>query len=153
MIDYSIAILGTKPGTKKENIQETKAYATAQCREVLDLDAFSEHVATHNCPFSKGTIKGVLEDAVVCLRHLLLDGNKVNLGALGGFYVELASEGAATCDDFTAQNILAVNPRWVPGKAFKNLRNVATFKLVPGRQEQANSLKEIKNQETIQGME
>ena len=57
MIDYAIAIMGTTPGTKKEQITETKAYGTAQVREVLDIDKFVKHVSEHNCPFSPGTIK------------------------------------------------------------------------------------------------
>ena len=40
MINYSIVVMGTTPGTKKENIQETKAYGTAQCSEVLDINKF-----------------------------------------------------------------------------------------------------------------
>ena len=111
MIDYAISIMSAQPGTKKEQITETKAYGTAQVREVLNLDQFCQHVADHNSPFSKGTIKGVLEDAVSCLREQILAGNKVNLGALGGFYAELATEGAATPDAFTASNIKEVNTR------------------------------------------
>ena len=122
MIDYAIAIMSAQPGTKKEQITETKAYGTAQVREVLDLDKFVQHVSDHNCPFSPGTIKGVLEDATRCIRELLLGGNKVGLGALGSFYVELATEGAVTADAFTAANIKDVNVRWCPGKDFKNLR-------------------------------
>ena len=60
MIHYSIMIMGTKPGTKKADITETKAYGTAQVHEVLDLDAFCKHIADHNSPFSKGTVKGIL---------------------------------------------------------------------------------------------
>ena len=153
MIDYAIAVMGTKPGTKKENIQETKAYGTAQVREVLNLEKFCKHMADHHSPFTKGTIKAVLEDAVHCIREQILAGNKVVLGDFGGFYAELSTEGAATCDDFTAANIKAVNVRWVPGELLKNLREEAQFNLVATRVEQANALKEIKNQETIQGME
>ena len=126
---------------------------TAQVREVLNLDQFCQHVADHNSPFSKGTIKGVLEDAVSCLREQILAGNKVNLGALGGFYAELSTEGAATPDAFTASNIKEVNTRWCPGKDFKNLRAEATFNLVPTRKAQADAVEEIKNEETIHGLE
>jgi len=153
MIDYAIAVMSSKPGTKKEDIRETKAYGTSQVREVLDLDQFCQHIADHNCPFSKGTIKGVLEDAVSCLREQMLAGNKVNLGALGGFYVELATEGAKTTDEFTAANIKEVNVIWCPGKNFKNLREDATFNLVPRRIQQAEAIEVVKNEETIQGLE
>ena len=153
MIDYAIAVMGTKPGTKKEQITETKAYGTAQVREVLDLDKFTKHVSDHNCPFSAGTIKGVLEDAARCLREMMLAGNKVTLGELGGFYVELATEGAVTCDSFSAANIKEVNVRWCPPASFKNLRNEATFNIVPTRKAQADAVEEIKNEETIHGLE
>ena len=153
MIDYSIAVMGTTPGTKKNQIQETKAYGTAQARKVLSLDDFAGHMASHNSPFSKGVIKGVISDMVTCIREQLLEGNKVVLGELGGFYVELKSEGAVTCDDFTAQNIKEVNARWSPGESLQNLRDAATFRLVEGRKAQAAGIKVVKNQDTIQGME
>ena len=153
MIDYSIAIMGTKPGTKKADITETKAYGTAQVREVLNLDKFSQHMSDHNCPFSKGTIKGVLEDAVICIREQLLAGNKVILGGLGSFYTELQSKGAVNVEDFSASNIQKVNAIFLPGKLLKNLRDDAEFNLVPTRVAQANAQKEIKNQETIHGLE
>ena len=153
MINYSIAIMGTKPGTLKANITETKAYGTAQVHEVLDLDKFAKHIADHNSPFSKGTVKGILTDAVACLREQMLAGNKVNLGDLGSFYPELQTEGAVTTDDFTSENIKAVNICWLPGKEFKNLRQDAEFQLVPKRKQQADAIEVIKNTDTIQGLE
>ena len=145
--------MGTKPGTKKADIQETKAYGTAQVHEVLDMDDFCKHIADHNSPFSKGTVKGILTDAVSCLREQLLAGNKVVLGDLGAFHVELATEGADTTDEFNAQKIKEVNVRWTPGQEFKNLRSVAEFNLVPSRKAQADAIEVIRNEETIQGLE
>ena len=153
MLNYSITIMGTTPGTKKAQITETKAYATSQMTEKMDLDAFAEHISSHNSPFSKGMVKGVLEDSVACLREQLLEGKRICLGDLGTFSVELASEGARTTNEFSAQNIKAVNVRWTPGRKFKNLRDVATFQLVPNRTAQADAIEVIKNEDTIQGME
>lgn len=153
MIKYSISIRSSKPGTLKENITETKAYGTAQVNEILDLDTFSAHVANHHSPFSKGTIKGVLSDAVECLREQMLAGNKVKLGDLGEFHVGLSSKGASTTDDFTTNYIDKVNVRWTPSKTFKNLRQVATFQLVPNRVVQAEAIEAIRNEDTIQGLE
>ena len=153
MINYSIMIMGTKPGTKKENITETKAYGTAQVHEVLSFDAFCKHIADHNSPFSKGTVKGILTDAVACLREQLLAGNKVKMGDLGDFHVELACEGAVTTDDFTAANIKEVNVRWTPGRDFQNLRDDATFQLVPSRAAQGDAIEVVKNTDTIHGLE
>lgn len=153
MINYSIAILGTKPGTKKADITETKAYGVSQVHDVLDLNKFAEHIADHNSPFSKGAVKGILTDAVTCLREQMLAGNKVNLGELGSFHPELHTEGSVTTEDFSAENIKAVNVCWLPGKDFKNLRQVAEFRLVPSRAAQADDIKIVKNTETIQGLE
>ena len=145
--------MGTKPGTFKADIQETKAYGTAQIHESLDFDKFCAHIAEHNSPFSKGCIKGVLSDAVACLREQLLNGNSIQLGDLGNFRVELQTEGAVTTDDFSADNIKEVNVCWRPGKSFQNLRADATFKLVPSRKAQAEDIEVIKNTDTIQGLE
>ena len=153
MIDYSIAIMGTTPGTLKANITETKAYGTAQVHEILSFDDFCEHIAQHNSPFSKGAIQGVLTDAVSCLREQMLAGNKVLLGDLGSFYVELATEGAVTTEDFTSDNIKEVNVRWLPSRSFKNLRQDAEFNLVPKRSQQTDAVKVIKNTDTIHGLE
>lgn len=153
MINYSIAIMGTKPGTKKEQITETKAYAMVQTSESVDINTFAKHIASHGCVYKKGDIIGLLTLAVGCLRELLLEGKRVRLGDLGDFQARLKSEGAATADTFTAANIKAVNVSWQPGNDFRNLRSEATFKLVPTRKAQADAIEEVKNEETIHGLE
>ena len=154
MIDYSIYIGPKKPGTKKtDQGYATMAYGTAQVREVLDLDKFSKHIAEHNSPFSAGCIKGVLEDAVDCLREQLLAGNSVSLGELGKFHVELNCEPAVTTEDFTAANIKGVNVCWTPGEDFKDMKKDAEFQLVPSRKLAADAIEVIKNTDTIQGLE
>ena len=47
MINYSIVIRGTKPGTKTEDITETKAYGVAQISENLTINDFAKHIAEH----------------------------------------------------------------------------------------------------------
>ena len=73
MINYSIYIACKKPGTKKAdyNTVGTMAYGSAQMNEKLSFDQFCKHIADHNSPFSKGTIQGILTDAVHCLREQL----------------------------------------------------------------------------------
>ena len=153
MIDYAITIMSTKPGTKKADIQETKAYGTAQVREVLDLNKFAKHITDHGCSYDRADVAAILTKAVDCLREQILGGNKVILGDLGSFHCELATEGADTTDEFNAQKIKAVNVCWTPGQEFKNLRDDATFNLVPSRKAQADAIEVIRNEETIQGLE
>ena len=153
MINYSIVIMSAQPGTKKEDITESKAYGTSQVSEVLDLQKFAKHIADHGCTYDRADIAAVITKAVDCLHELILEGKKVNLGELGGFYPELVTEGAKTVDAFTAANIKEVNVKWIPGKRFKNLRDEAQFQLVPTRASQKSAVEVIKNQDTIQGLE
>jgi len=153
MINYSIVIMSTTPGTKKEDITETRAYGTAQVHEKLDLDKFAEHIASHGCAYDRADISAIITKAVDCLREMMLAGNKVNLGELGSFHVELATEGQKKTEDFNASCIKEVNVRWTPGKKFQNLRAEAEFNLVPSRSAQADAIDVIKNEETIQGLE
>ena len=157
MINYSIVIMSATPGTKKENISAetggTKAYGTSQVSEVVDLNAFAQHIASHGCAYDRADIAAIITKSVDCLRELILAGKKVNLGELGGFYPELKTEGAKTADTFTAANIKEVNVKWLPGKNFRNLRDEATFQLVPTRGKQNEAVEVIKNQDTIQGLE
>ena len=153
MINYSIYIASSKPGTKKADIQETKAYGTSQIHEALSFDDFCQHIASHNSPFSKGCIKGVLTDAVACLREQMLAGNSVQLGELGKFRVELTTKGAKTTEEFTPSYIEAVNVNFTPGTMFANLRDVAQFNLVPARKAVSEAIETVKNTDTIQGLE
>ena len=153
MINYSIAIRGTKPGTKKEQINHTKAYGVAQVTESVDINKFAAHIANHGCVYSKGDIVGLLTIAVACLRELLLEGKRIRLGDLGDFQPRLKTQGAVTTDDFSMSNIKKVNVGWTPGKPFVNLLKDATFQLVPSRSAQADAIEVIKNTDTIHGLE
>lgn len=153
MINYSIAILSSTPGTKKEDITETKAYGMAQATEVIDINAFAKHITSHGCVYGKGDIVGLLTIAVDCLRELMLEGKRVKLGDLGDFQPRLKTEGATSPDEFTANNIKEVNVSWTPGKPFMNLRSEALFQLVPTRAAQADAIEVIKNEDTIHGLE
>ena len=150
MVNYSIAIMSTKPGTKKENITETRAYAKTQISKVMDMSSFAQHIADHGSKYNRGDIYAILAQAVDCMRELILDGRKVTLGDLGAFYPQVKSTGAKTAEELTAQNITAVNVRWAPGKLFKNLRAEATFQCVPSRQAVADALAEERSKSTLQ---
>lgn len=127
-----------------------KTYAMAQARKTIDLEELSEHMASHHTPFSSGAIEGVLKDMVVCMRHLLLDGNSLKIGKLGTFHIVLESQGIQeSVEDevthekpvFSAANITGVNLRFVPGKAFENMINDASFNEVETLDKQAEHLK------------
>ena len=109
MINYSIFVKSSKPGTKKADIQETKAYGNSQVSEVFDINQFAKHITDHGCVYDRADVAAVLTTAVDCLRELLLAGKKIRLGDMGDFYPSLKTKGATLAEDFNATNILAVN--------------------------------------------
>lgn len=98
---------------KKNEKAYGKYYAKPHVSETVDLDGLAEDMHTYNSPFSAGTIKGILTDAVVHIRMLLLSGVNVKLDNLAIFYIGIKNkEGAATQDEFTVtKNIEGVRMR------------------------------------------
>lgn len=149
MIDYSIYM----QSNPMDETAAPKAYAKAQMREAVTFDGFVTHIAEHNGVFSRGTVKGVISDACVCIVEHLLDGKKVQLGELGNFWISLSSNGTPTLEDFTAKNIKAVNIVFTPGDDFENLIDRAKFNLVASRVAQAATLKAEKTGGTVVDLE
>lgn len=149
MIDYSVYM---QPNSMDE-AAAPKAYAKAQMRELLTFDDFVNHIAEHNGAFSRGTVKGVVSDACICIVEQLLNGNKVQLGELGNFWISLSSIGTETMEKFTASQIKAVNIIFTPGDDFENLVGRARFNLVSSRVAQAATLKTEKTGGTIVDLE
>lgn len=149
MIDYSVYL---QPSPQDETAAP-KAYAKAQMRENMSFSDFVNHIASHNGVFSRGTVKGVLSDAVSCLVEQLLEGKKVQLGELGNFWISLTSNGAETMESFSTSNIKEVNIIFTPGGDFQNLRSRATFNVVASRVAQAATLKAEKSGGTVVDLE
>lgn len=126
-----------------------KAYAKAQVKEVMSFREFVNHISEHG-GYKRGQVKGVLSDMCSCLVEQLLEGKKVMLDELGNFWLSLSSEGAESCEAFTAKNITGVNIIFTPGVDFENLLSRATFNPVPSRSLQNAALKaEKKGDSTI----
>lgn len=120
-----------------------KAYAVAQAKETLDLDAFAEHITSHGCVYSKGDILAILTIAISCIKEQLLAGNVVKLGDLGKFYISLNSRGADSFEDFNAAaNIKRVQMKWTPTPILKNLKSESTFNRVLSKKDDADAKKE-----------
>ena len=126
-----------------------KNFAVAQYAEVMTIEEFARHIATHGCVYSRADISAILYLAVDCMREQLLEGRKIRLGDLGDFSVTLSSKGAETTKRFNEDYITAVNVVWDCGEEFKNLLANAKFNFVPSRAAQAALIKAIKNGETI----
>ena len=130
--------------TEKQN-----AFAIAQYADVMTIEKFAKHIATHGCVYSRADISAILYMAVDCMREQLLEGKKIRLGDLGDFSVSLQSKGAESADKFSAQNITGVNVNWECGSEFKNLLADAGCNLVASRSAQAAVIKAIRAGETV----
>ena len=88
-------------------------YAYPVVNETYDLDKLAEHMSSHNTPFSKGAIKGMLTDAVNCIRELNLQGIAVKINDLAIFSLGIKNKmGAKSIGEWTAaKNIAGVKSR------------------------------------------
>ena len=135
-IQYSTAMMANP--MKPEEAR--KAYANLQLTGVVDINELAEHITEHNSVFSKGTIVGILTELGVCMRELILQGYKVELGDIGSFAPGISSEGAVSLEKFTASNIKDMGVNFNPGRAFDNLRRDAEFEKTSTRKAQAATL-------------
>lgn len=69
----------------------------------------------------------VLEGLLTIIPREIADGNIVELGDFGSFRLRIKSEGAETAGSVTANSIINILPRFVPGKEFKQVLNTARF--------------------------
>ena len=72
---------------KNKTIKEAygKYYARPVVTETIGIDELAEHMASHNTPFSKGAIKGLLTDMVSCVKELVLQNKAVKIDNLAIF--------------------------------------------------------------------
>lgn len=85
-----------------------KYYAYPVITQTVGIDGLAEHMASHNTPFSKGAIKGMITDMVSCVKELTLQGFAVKIDDLAIFSIGIRNkEGAASEKEFTiAKNIV-----------------------------------------------
>ncbi len=137
-INYSLSMRNNL--LKKES---KRAYPRLQMKEVISLEKFAEHIATHGCKYDRGDIYAVLYNAAKCLEELVMAGNKVSLGDLGSFYPSLVCEGSDTLEEFNVNKIKALTINWDKPEHLTYLPSDTTFSLVPARHQQAAILKNL----------
>ena len=90
-----------------------KYFAYPVIEETVTLDGLAEHMSSHNTPYSKGAIKGILTDMVSCIKELLLEGKNVKIADLAIFSLGIKNNGGAVSEEvFTvSKNIKGVKLR------------------------------------------
>ena len=74
-------------------------YPRVDYKEEYDVVKLAKHMAEHETPFSAGTIKGILMDAIKCIRHLCLEGKTVKIEDLAIFKCSVEGNATATLYD------------------------------------------------------
>ena len=91
-----------------------KYFAYPVIEETVNLDGLAGHMSSHNSPFSKGVIKGLLTDMVNCIKELLLEGKNVKIDDLAIFSIGIKNQkgGADSEEDFSvSKNVQSVKLR------------------------------------------
>ena len=88
-----------------ENAGKELWYATVVTDREMNFEEFVDHISSHNSPYSRGTVHGVMMDMLDCLKELILDGKSVRLGDLGLFYIGLKSHGELTKEKVSAASV------------------------------------------------
>ena len=100
MVNYSI-VMRSNP---MDADAAKKAYASAQYSEVMDINRFAEHIASHGCVYKRADI------------------------------VAINSIGAESAADYNpAIHVRKLNVNWSAGTRFQNLQEEAVFNLVATR--------------------
>ena len=130
MVNYSIVMRSNPMDVDAAK----KAYASAQYAEVMDINRFAEHIASHGCVYKRADIVAILTMAVDCMREQLLGGQKIQLGDLGDFSIRINSIGAESPAAYNpAIHARKLNVNWSAGTRFQNLQEEAVFNLVATR--------------------
>ena len=97
------------PQTGENAGKKKKWYATSVTDREVDFEGFVSHISDHGSPYSRGTIHGVLMDALDHLQELILDGKSVRLSDLGLFSIGMSSKAEDTKEKVTAASVEGVH--------------------------------------------
>ena len=80
-------------------------YTTVVTDREMNFEEFVDHISSHNSPYSRGTVHGVMLDMLDGLKELILEGKSVRLGGLGLFSIGMKSHGELTKDKVSAASV------------------------------------------------
>lgn len=100
--------------------------------ETIGLEELAAHMASHNTPYSKGAILGMLTDAAACTKELLLLGKNVKFADIAIFSLGLKVKcGAPTKENYNvAKYILGLKLRARATGELKTENLDTTIKLI-----------------------
>ena len=109
-----------------------KYFAYPVITQTIDINGLAAHMASHNTPFSKGAIKGMITDMVICVKELASQGFAIKIDDLAIFSIGIKNkEGALSEKEFNvAKNIEGFKLRARGTGEFKAANLEATLKRV-----------------------
>ena len=97
----------------------------------IDFKSLCEKVAKGNI-YTKGTVEGVLSDAIEIIAELLQEGKTVNLESFGTFKLSIGSDANITPDiPYSKRNIIVRGVNFQPCKSFMDAIGSPVFRTVP----------------------
>jgi predicted histone-like DNA-binding protein len=91
---------------------------------------------TQMCTVSSPDTLAVLESFLTIIPQELAEGNIVELGDFGSFWLRSSSEGAEEMDKVSGSQVTNILPRFIPGKEFKKALATVDFVKAPQNQNQ-----------------
>ena len=84
-------------------------------------------------------VVAVLEAFLTMIPEELSQGNAVELGDFGTFWVRTRADGVDTIDEVSSRNITRILPRFYAGVEFKRVLNQATYEKIENTQNGSSS--------------
>ena len=95
-----------------------KYYPSIQASGRRNLRQLSKRISAM-CTVSSPDTLAVIESLLIVIPEELADGNIVELGEFGSFWLRNSAEGAEQPDKVSAKQVTNLLPRFLPGKEFK----------------------------------
>jgi predicted histone-like DNA-binding protein len=95
-----------------------KFYPSIQASGRMNLRSLSKRI-TQMCTVTGPDTMAVLESFLEIIPEELAEGNIVELGDFGSFWLRNSADGAEQADEVSASQVTGLLPRFIPGKEFK----------------------------------
>ena len=113
-VKYNVVERG-KPGDLQA---PKKYYPSIQSSGRMSLRQLANRITQISTVSTTDTM-AVLESLLTVIPQELAEGNIIELGDFGNFWLRNSAEGASEMQQVTASNITKLQPRFNPGKEFK----------------------------------
>jgi predicted histone-like DNA-binding protein len=116
-------------GNPQDQEAPKKFYPSIQSSGRKSLRELSKRIS-QMCTVTGPDTLAVLESMLLVIPEELANGNIVELGDFGSFWLRSSSEGAEEMNKVSASQVTSLLPRFNPGKEFKKALNSVDFEKI-----------------------